>query len=181
MEGCRILASRVALKLSALRLRHICVLLNLGKVRALRIEAGPPSYKRQEETNVKTSALLGLLVAIVVMLGVGAIASAPPDIAGTWIGKTEVPDQGTDQVTMVLKQAGEGYAGTIEDSLGHIAAGTALRDLKLEKNVVTCSFPVTDGNTVSVKLTVDGEKMSGEWTHTQGATGTIAFEKQKAE
>jgi hypothetical protein len=127
---------------------------------------------------VKISTLLGLVVAVVVMLGAGAVGSAPPDITGTWIGKTEVPDQGTDQITMTLKKAGEGHAGTIEDALGHIAAGTALQGLKLEDNVLTCSFAVTDGDAVSMKLTVDGEKMNGRWTHPQGAAGTIAFERK---
>ena len=45
------------------------------------------------------------------------------DINGTWIGTTEVPEQGTDQVTMVLKKAENGYTGTIADSLAMIAPG----------------------------------------------------------
>ncbi len=129
---------------------------------------------------MKTTALLGLLVAVAVMLGVGIVASAPPDVAGKWIGKTEVPDQGTDQVTMVLKKAGEGYTGTIEDSIGQVAAGTPLKDVKLENSVLTCSFPITDGALISMKLTLAGDKMTGDWSHPQGSTGAITFERQKA-
>jgi hypothetical protein len=103
----------------------------------------------------------------------------PVDISGTWVGSTEVPDQGTDQVTMVLKKAEDGYTGTIADSLGVIAPGTELRNVTVANGTLSYSFSLADGAVVTIKLKADDEKMTGEWTHQEGQTGTIVFERKK--
>lgn len=106
-------------------------------------------------------------------------AASAPDLAGTWIGKTEVPDQGPDEVTLVLKKGEKGYTGTVVDTLGLIAKDTEITDVTLEGNEISFRFPLTDGAMISVKMTVDGDKMAGAWIHPEGSTGALALEKKK--
>jgi len=106
-------------------------------------------------------------------------AASAPDLAGTWIGKTEVPDQGTDEVTLVLKKDEKGYTGTVVDTLGLIAKDTEIMDVKVEGNEISFRFPLTDGAMISVKMTADGNKMAGAWVHPEGDTGVLSFEKKK--
>jgi hypothetical protein len=106
-------------------------------------------------------------------------AASAPDLAGTWIGKTEVPDQGTDEVTLVLKKDEKGYTGTVVDTLGLIAKDTEIMDVTIEVNEISLRFPLTDGAMISVKMTVDGNKMAGAWVHPEGDTGVLSFEKKK--
>lgn len=110
----------------------------------------------------------------------GGATQRAVDISGTWVGSTEVPDQGTDQVTMVLKKAENGYTGTIADSLAVITPGTELREVSFTDGTLSYSFSLTDGAIVTIKLKVDDAKMTGEWTHQEGQTGTIVFERKKA-
>ncbi len=117
--------------------------------------------------------MLVCLFALVLAPGLHAV-----DITGTWVGTTEVPDQGTDQVTMVLKKAGDGYSGTIVDSLGQVAPGTELKNVTFGDDALSYSFSLTDGSVVTMKLKVNGLKMTGQWAHEEGATGTITFEKK---
>jgi hypothetical protein len=106
-------------------------------------------------------------------------AASAPDLAGTWIGKTEVPDQGPDEVTLVLKKDEKGYTGTVVDTLGLIAKDTEIMDVTVEGNEISFRFPLTDGAMISVKMTVDGDKMAGAWVHPEGDTGVLLFEKKK--
>jgi hypothetical protein len=106
-------------------------------------------------------------------------AASAPDLAGTWIGKTEVPDQGTDEVTLVLKKDEKGYTGTVVDTLGLIAKDTEIMDVKVEGSEISFRFPLTDGAMISVKMTADGNKMAGAWVHPEGDTGVLSFEKKK--
>jgi hypothetical protein len=82
-------------------------------------------------------------------------------------------------VTIVLAKTKAGYEGTIQDSLGMVAPGTPILEPKQEGAVLSFAFGVTDGTSVAMRLTIEGAKMSGTWTHSQGDTGPIAFEKQK--
>ncbi len=118
-----------------------------------------------------------LVVAILSALVLGASAEAA-EIAGTWVGKTEVPDQGADQVTLVLKKAAGGtYTGTIVDTLGQIAPGTEIGGVKWENDTLTCAFKLTDGSVVTMTVRFQAGKLDGSWTHEEGATGAITFEK----
>jgi len=38
---------------------------------------------------------------------------------------------------------------------------------------------LTDGAEISIKMTVDGDKMTGAWTHPEGALGELVFERKK--
>ncbi|MBM3311151.1 MAG: hypothetical protein FJY80_06560 [Candidatus Aminicenantes bacterium] len=127
---------------------------------------------------MRRSLLLPLVGLAMAVLAGGALASAP-DIVGTWVGKTEIPEAGLDEVTMVLTKAETGYAGTASDTLGYLAPSTELKDVKLEGSELSYTFPLVDGQTVVIRLTVEGEKMTGAWTTSEGSTGSITFEKKK--
>jgi len=120
-----------------------------------------------------------LTILLVLTLWLTGFAVAPPNIVGTWLGKTEVPDQGTDEVTMVIAKSEEGFSGTVVDTLGLIAKDTAIKDVKLQDKELVFHFPLVDGNDIWIKLTVDGEKMTGAWTSADGEVGALVFEKKK--
>jgi hypothetical protein len=119
--------------------------------------------------------LVGLALAV---LAGGAFA-AGQDIAGTWLGKTEIPDAGLDEVTMVLVKTETGYAGTASDTLGYLAQNTELKDVKLEGAELSFNFFLVDGQPVVIRLKVEGDKMTGAWTTSDGGTGAMVFEKKK--
>jgi hypothetical protein len=103
------------------------------------------------------------------------------DISGTWVGETEVPDQGTDELTLILEKAGDGYTAAISDSFGMLmeAECEALEDTD---NVLTFNFSSSEGYstmTVDITLEVDGNIMTGQWEVEEGDTGAINMEKKE--
>jgi len=121
---------------------------------------------------------LRLALALATISALSAAAAAPTFV-GTWIGKTDVPDVGPDQVTLIVKKAGTDYAATLSDSAAVIAENTAARDVKVDGQTISFWFPLASGETVSVQLTITGDTMNGGWTHESGQTGSLTFERQK--
>ncbi len=128
---------------------------------------------------MKTSRSLAitLLAAVIVVAGSATLGAA--DITGTWIGQTEIPNQGVDKVTLVIKKTDAGYAGTITDSLGTVAEATELQEIAFTGDDLSFSFLVGDGLSVTVRLKLDGDTLKGKWGHPSGDTGEIALERQK--
>jgi hypothetical protein len=122
-----------------------------------------------------------ILLAMLAILAAFAFAAPRPavDFSGTWLGKTEVPNAGIDDLTLVLKKDKDSYAGTVVDTFQMIAPDTPIQSVKVEGSLITFMFPLTDGAMISCKLTLAGDKMTGDWTHPEGDTGTLAFEKKK--
>jgi hypothetical protein len=117
-----------------------------------------------------------------IFLGVLALtgyAQKAEDLSGTWIGKTEVPDIGTDEVTLVLKKVDKDYGGTIVDNQGVIAANTEIKEVTIIGDKLSFTFNLADGNLITIKLLVTSEKMSGQWEHPEGSTGTIELVRKK--
>jgi len=111
-----------------------------------------------------------------VFLGVFALtgyAQKAPDLGGTWIGKTEVPNVGTDEVTLVLKKVEKNYGGTISDNQAVINPNTEIKDVVIDGDKLSFMFNLADGNLITIKLTVAGDKMTGQWEHPEGSTGAI--------
>jgi hypothetical protein len=118
------------------------------------------------------------------MLFFGILAWAGPslqaaDLSGTWIGRTEVPDVGTDEVTLVLKKAEKSYSGTITDNQAVINPNTEIKDVAIDGEKLSFIFSLADGNLITIKLTVAGDKMTGHWEHPEGSTGTIELIRKK--
>jgi hypothetical protein len=127
---------------------------------------------------MKMKILLGIL-ALLAILGALFAVPVPADLSGTWIGKTTIPNGTQDDMTLVLKKAGATYTGTLVDSLGMIPQDTELNDVKLDKNELTANFTIADGTPIKFKLTVNGDKMNGQWEDPGGSTGVLEFEKKK--
>lgn len=121
--------------------------------------------------------LLSLI--LILTLWLTGFAVVPPDVVGTWLGKTEVPDQGLDELTLVIAKGEDGFSGTLVDTLGLIAKDTAVKDVKIENNDLTFHFPLVDGMEISTKMTVDGNTMKGAWATPEGDMGALVFERKK--
>jgi Zn/Cd-binding protein ZinT len=111
-----------------------------------------------------------------------AQAPAPADLTGTWIGKTEVPNQGdmaVDEVSMVLKKEKAGYSGTISDTLGMIAQGTEIKNIEIKDDAMTFIFPLVDGTVITCRMKIAGDKITGQWEHPEGSAGVLEFSLKK--
>jgi hypothetical protein len=117
-----------------------------------------------------------LFLSALVALTVPLWAAENP--VGTWVGTTEVPDQGADGVTLTIAKSDGGYTGTMTDSLGMVAR-EALRDIEFAEGVLTFGFALTDGTAMKMKLKIAGDRMAGEWQHPEGDIGAITLERKK--
>jgi len=78
----------------------------------------------------KTTSTFALIIFILTM-SCGISFCNDIDLSGTWVGETEVPDQGTDELTLVLKKKEGEYTSTISDSLGMLDE-TECEDIEFE-------------------------------------------------
>jgi hypothetical protein len=121
---------------------------------------------------------------IIVFWGMVALAASSAqgaDLSGTWLGKTEVPETGTDEVTMILTKTETGYTGTVTDALGVLNKDTEIKDVKLDGDELTFSFLLADETTeIVVYLTVSDEKLIGRWENSSedGQSAPIEFIKK---
>jgi hypothetical protein len=120
-----------------------------------------------------------LCVATLTFLCSLTVSASAVNLAGTWVGSTDVPDVGSDQVVLVIEKDGTGYRAIVSDSAALIAKDTPARDLKLDGDTLSFWFPLADGPTVAIQLTVSGDTMSGGWQHEGGQTGSLSFERKK--
>jgi hypothetical protein len=114
-------------------------------------------------------------------LSSGLVFGQAEDISGTWVGETEIPDQGTDELTMVLEKAGDTYTGTLSDSFGMLV-DTEAEDLEYKDNVLTFNFSIYDGYSsmaVYITLKVEGDTMTGQWETEEGDTGELNMVKKE--
>jgi hypothetical protein len=138
-----------------------------------------PAGGFDKEFSMKKNKSIGtVLVLLAALAGLLAYAAAP-DITGTWIGKTEVPNAGLDDLTLVIKKTPTGFSGTFSDTLGQLNKDTEIKDVKLEGNLVTFNFPIIDGTVLQGTLKIDGDKMSGAWSHPEGSGADWTFERKK--
>jgi hypothetical protein len=100
------------------------------------------------------------------------------DFSGTWLGKTNLPHFGVDELILVLKKEKDSYSGTVVDTLKIIAPDTPIQNAEVEGDVITFDFPLVDRTTLSCHLTLEVEKMNGYWSHSAGARGIIGFGKK---
>lgn len=103
------------------------------------------------------------------------------DLTGTWKGSTEVPDQGVDELTLVIeKEAGE-YSAKLSDSLGMLT-DTECEDIEFKEGTLTFNVTIYEGYdsfTVWINLNVEGDKMSGYWETEDGGQGKVNLERMK--
>jgi len=117
-------------------------------------------------------------------LGILAASSSPAvDLTGTWTGSTVLNNgQGaTLELTLVLKKAGQSYAGTINDSLGLIDKDSPIAEVKLVGNEFSFSLKAMGGALeLAGNFTVNGDKMSGKLADkTNGNDTPFEFARKK--
>jgi|Deesub1362B_J571_1020462.scaffolds.fasta_scaffold00001_579 hypothetical protein len=127
--------------------------------------------------------LIILLAAILGCLpGYSQHSSPSPDLSGTWVGETIVPDAGqTDEVILVLQKSKAGYTGTITDTMGLIPE-VEIEDVTFEDNTLIFTFIATTGYetiTVSMNLTYEEGRLVGYWQTDDGTSGDIEFQKKE--
>ena len=130
---------------------------------------------------MKRTASLLAMVAFLLILSYGISFSQEVDLSGTWEGPTEVPDSPEpDQITLVLQKIDGEYSGTFTDSLG-FAEDAELKDIEFKDNTLTFNFTIFDGfeyAMIYATLTVEGNKMSGNWGSEDGNSGPVELEKK---
>ena len=103
---------------------------------------------------------------LVLLIAAIAMTAAAADVTGKWSGSFSLGDAGgSGTAFLVLKQTGATLSGT--------AGGTEdeqfpLENAKIDGNKISGTVNASDGNTYTVLLTVDGDKMSGELTVSGG-------------
>jgi hypothetical protein len=136
--------------------------------------------KQKENSMKKITSILSLLVFLLI-LSYGISFCQEVDLSGTWEGTTEVPDAPEpDQITLVLEKIDGEYSGTFTDSLG-FAEDAELENIELKGNALTFSFTIFNGfeyQMIYATLTVEGNKMSGNWESDDGSSGPVELKRK---
>ena len=130
---------------------------------------------------MKRITLFLAMLAFLLTLSYGISFCQEVDLSGTWEGTTEVPDSPEpNQLTLVLEKIDGEYSGTVNDSLG-FAEDAELEDVEFKDNTLTFTFTIFDGfeySAIYATLTVEGNKMSGNWESEDGTSGPVELEKK---
>ena len=127
----------------------------------------------------KMSTHLILVVFLMAFCSIFAL-SQEADLTGTWVGSTFVPDQGEDEMTLVIKKDEGEYVATVSDSLGMLM-DTECEDIEFEDGTLTFNFTITqelESQTIWITLDVEGDTMKGYWETGDGEQGDIELKKQ---
>jgi hypothetical protein len=100
------------------------------------------------------------------------------DLSGKWEGKMHIPNFGPYEMTMVLKKADSGYEGTVSDTIGYIAEDTAIQELQVDDNQLSCWFEMTDDSVCYLNLTEEDGIMTGE-AEREGGVVSCVFVREK--
>jgi hypothetical protein len=135
---------------------------------------------KQKENNMKRITSILSFLAFILILSYGISFCQEVDLSGTWEGTTEVPDAPEpNQITLVLEKIDGESSGTFTDSLG-FAEDAELKDIEFKDNTLTFSFTIFNGfeyQMIYATLTVEGNKMSGNWESDDGSSGPVELEK----
>lgn len=127
----------------------------------------------------KSSIYLSLFVFLIAFCSVISF-SQDVDLSGTWEGTTFVPDQGEDEMILVIKKEDGEYAATISDSLGMLM-DTECEDIEFKEGTLTFNFTIVqdiESLTVWITLQVEGDTMKGYWETGDGGQGDIELKRQ---
>ncbi len=111
---------------------------------------------------------------------------AAPDVSGTWVGQTEMPNTSDKvDVTLALKKGAKDYSGTISLAA---AKNAPLVDFSWQdEDTLQFSFDMPgEGDPVRVKVKLDvisdvlqGNKRMGTWVMDDGSYGTLDLLRKK--
>ena len=74
---------------------------------------------------------LGALFTVLASFVFAAPRTAAVDFSGTWLGTTNLPHFGVDELTLVLKKEKDSYKGTVVDTLKIIAPDTLIQNFRV--------------------------------------------------
>jgi hypothetical protein len=122
------------------------------------------------------------LLAVMILAGV---LVAAPDFAGTWTGKTDIPNIGTDDLTLVIQKKEDPqtktvvFSAVLSDTLGYVAPATEVKEIKVAGSEMTFQFPLVDGSVIAGKLAFKDETLVGSWANDEGMAAEMRFERKK--
>jgi hypothetical protein len=126
------------------------------------------------------AANLVLATLALAVAGVGAGAQRTPDLTGTWIGTTLVPDVGEDAITLELKREGNTYTGRCTDA-AKVVVAPEIRNVVFTEGTLTFDIGVSGGTdtiTVHISLKVDGDQMTGQWATDEGDSAALKLARK---
>jgi len=139
------------------------------------------NINKHKEKKMKRADSLLAMIAFLLILSYGISFCQEVDLSGTWEGTTEVPDVAEpDQIILVLEKINAEYSGTFTDSLG-FAEEAELEDIEFKDNTLTFRVTIFNGfeyAMIYTTLTVEGNKMSGNWESEDGNSSTIELERK---
>jgi hypothetical protein len=97
-----------------------------------------------------------------------SLSALTADIAGKWNLTAKDPDGNEIKGQMVLKIEDGKLTGTIGSAQGT----SPLSGVEFKDNVFTCKLTYGD-NLVTLKLTLDGDTLKGNWATDNGASGPV--------
>jgi len=127
----------------------------------------------------KSSAHFALFVFMITLCSIFSF-SQEADLIGTWKGSTVIPDQGEDEVILVItKNEGE-LAATMSDSLGMLT-DIECEDMEFDDGTLTFNFTIgqeMESETVWITLELEDNTLKGYWESGDGDQGDIELNKQ---
>lgn len=128
---------------------------------------------------MKRFLLLFVLVLVIMSLSASPLYSKKLKIEGTWMGTTLIPSGEKLSITLALKkESKKQYSGTISDTSGMLQ-GIELKDIKFEKNKLTCYFDFT-GTKLYIDLTAEKDYLTGIWLKEDDrSSGYFELKKEK--
>lgn len=96
------------------------------------------------------------------------------DIAGKWNLTAKDPDGNDIKGQLVIKSEDGKLSGTIGGAQGT----NPLKEVEFKDNVLTCKLMYGD-NEVTLKLTLDGDTLKGNWSTEDGNTGPVECTRDK--
>lgn len=103
-----------------------------------------------------------------------AVSTFAADIAGKWNLTAKDPDGNDIKAQMVIKNEDGKLSGTVGTSEGT----SPLKEVEFKDNVLTCKL--TYGDTpVTLKLTLNGDTLKGDWSTDDGNTGPVECTREK--
>ena len=125
---------------------------------------------------------VNLLLTAMVLAVASAVAGAQgtPDLTGTWVGTTLVPDVGEDAITMVLKREGGTYTGLCTDA-AKVVVAPEITNVAFKEGTLTFDIGVSNGTntfTVHISLKVEGDQMTGRWVTDDGESAELKLARK---
>jgi hypothetical protein len=127
-----------------------------------------------------------MFTALLMTFAATSLFGQTPDISGTWVGDTEIPNStGTDHVTLTLKKADALYSGTITMAR---AKDAAIENFAFEdEDTFNFEFVMPSGtDKIRVKVKLDilndkvlGSKLMGSWAIEDGTYGSLDLQRSK--